>query len=252
MHEIKMLNAGEQGLVVEFGQSIDKNCNLRVHQFAALISERLAGELIEAVPTYRSLLLYFDPLTISRADLAGKLRLLLAELERLPLQQPPGARLITIPVCYDGEFAPDLDFVASHCGLSRQAVIELHTAAPYQIYMLGFTPGYAYLGGMPERLATPRLQQPRTLVPAGSVGIGGSQTAFYTVDSPGGWQLIGRTPVKAFDLSQAPPFLFKAGDYLQFQAISRDEYEAIAAAVAAGSYKPPAANWKGALADDQD
>lgn len=250
MDAIKMLNAGEQGLVVEFGQTIDKERNLRIHRLAALTNQRLANVIIETVPTYRSLLIYFDPLTISRSELTDKLLQLLAEMESMP-QRQQAAKVITIPVCYDGEFAPDLDFVASHNGLSPAEVVTIHTATPYLIYMLGFTPGYAYLGGMSERIATPRLRQPRTLVPAGSVGIGGTQTAFYTVDSPGGWQLIGRTPVKAFDLLKTPPFLFQAGDYLQFQQISRSEYETIAAAVAAGTYQPRAASLKGDLADDQ-
>ena len=235
MDMIKMLDAGEQGLVVEFGQRIDKEINFKVHSLTRRVKQDVSTGIIEVVPTYRSLLIYFDPLLITRCQLKEKIVAIAANLSDTAAQTD--ARILFIPVCYDGEFGPDLSFVARHNGLREEEVIAIHTSRPYLVYMLGFTPGYAYLGGMSDAIATPRLEKPRTKVPAGSVGIGGSQTAFYSVESPGGWQLIGRTPVKAFDFRLAQPFLFAAGDYLQFQAVDRTEYDAIAAAISADRYR---------------
>jgi inhibitor of KinA len=146
--------------------------------------------------------------------------------------------VVEIPVCYGGDFGPDLEFVAQHNKLTTADVVAIHTSVPYLVYMLGFTPGFPYLGGMSDRIAAPRLEKPRTAIPAGSVGIAGSQTGFYPVESPGGWRLIGRTPVKAFDAASVNPFLFAARDYLRFKAIAAQEYAAIAQAVADGSYTP--------------
>jgi inhibitor of KinA len=146
--------------------------------------------------------------------------------------------VVSIPVCYGGAFGPDLDFVAGHNKLSVQEVIDIHTSRPYQVYMLGFTPGFPYLGGMSERIAAPRLAQPRVAIPAGSVGIAGSQTGIYPIESPGGWQLIGRTPLRLFDPGSATPFLFAAGNYLRFTAIDADAFLEIRQQVESGSYAP--------------
>ena len=148
------------------------------------------------------------------------------------------AKVVYIPVCYGGEFGPDLDFVAEHNGLSVDEVVQIHTSTPYLIYMLGFTPGFPYLGGMSERLATPRLEKPRTKIPAGSVGIAGSQTGFYPIESPGGWRLIGSTPIKAFNFVIENPFLFDAGNYLHFVSVSSAEYYTIKQDVENGNYHP--------------
>ncbi|NLG86950.1 MAG: 5-oxoprolinase subunit PxpB, partial [Firmicutes bacterium] len=166
--------------------------------------------------------------------LEGRLLQLIEGLGKLDL---PAPEITVIPVCYGGKFGPDLDYVCEHTGLSAEEVIQLHTGTDYLIYMLGFTPGFSYLGGMDERLATPRLKTPRTHIPAGSTGIAGKQTGIYPIDSPGGWQLIGRTPLKLYDPFRDPPVLLKAGNYVRFTAITEDEYEEIAAQVAAGTYK---------------
>lgn len=228
--------AGEQGLVIEFGDRIDSNINARVHQTAQLIKEHIAGIVLEVVPTYRSLMVYFDPLRIERTALIDRIKALLTEAR--DGQQRSQENVVLIPVCYGGEYGPDLPFVAQHNHMSEHEVVAVHTATPYLVYMLGFTPGFPYLGGMSEKIATPRLSQPRTKIPAGSVGIAGSQTGFYPIESPGGWQLIGRTPVKAFDAAAQKTFLFNAGDYLQFQAISSAEYEEIRHLVATNNYRP--------------
>ncbi len=237
MDEVTFLQAGEQGLVAEFGDAIDARINRRVHNVARLLAASALPGMLEVIPTYRSLLVYFDPLQIDRTQLKEQLRQLAGAEENMPGQPAPAcARVVHIPVCYGGEFGPDLAFVAQHTGLSVDEVITLHSSAPYQVYMLGFTPGFPYLGGMSEQLATPRLEKPRVKIPAGSVGIAGSQTGFYPVESPGGWQIIGRTPINAFDANSAQPFAFAAGDYLQFIPISSDEFFAIRREVEAGAY----------------
>jgi inhibitor of KinA len=237
MDGIRLLNAGEQGLVVEFGASIDPDINRRVHRTASQISAANMPGVLEVVPTYRSLLVYFDPLVITRRELAEHVGRLYADAGAAGMAAST-ARVVEIPVAYGGEYGPDLEFVASHTGLSPAEVIAIHTSVPYLVYMLGFTPGFPYLGGMSERIAAPRLEQPRTAIPGGSVGIAGTQTGIYPVTSPGGWRIIGHTPVKLFNPAAVAPFLFAAGDYLQFKAVSAAEYSAIAAQVAAGGYKP--------------
>jgi inhibitor of KinA len=222
--KVQLLNAGERGLVVELGTTIDPDVNARVHLLAAAISLQLSGEVQEVIPTYRSLLVVFDPLHVPRERLAARIEALAAE----PAAGPPvyQGREVHIPVCYGGAFGPDLEFVAAHNGITPQQVIEIHSASPYLVYMLGFTPGFPYLGGLSQRIATPRLETPRTRVPAGSVGIAGEQTGIYPVESPGGWRLIGRTPLRLFDPHSAHPFLITAGDVLRFKPISLEEFEA--------------------------
>lgn len=237
MDQVRMLTAGEQGLVVEFGSTIAPGINSRVHSLArSLTADRVAG-ITELVPTYRSLLVYFDPFTVTREELKNRIAGMLA-LAAAPEAARAKSRVIHIPVCYGGEFGPDLGFVAEHNRLTAEEVIDIHSSKPYLVYMLGFTPGFPYLGGMSERIAAPRLEKPRTAIPAGSVGIAGSQTGFYPVESPGGWQLIGRTPIKAFNPGSECPFMFAAGDYLKFEPISGDEYDSIRREVDAGNYSP--------------
>lgn len=223
----RMVTAGDQGLVVEFGNTIDEQINRRVHGLRDSLQQQQFPGVKELIPTYRSLFISFDPLVISREELSSKLedRIAAASIEAREGRQ----RVIHIPVCYGGDYGPDISFVASYHSLTVEQVVQLHTASPYLVYMLGFTPGFPYLGGMAPQLATPRLERPRTVIPAGSVGIAGSQTGFYPVASPGGWQLIGRTPVKAFNPRQPQPFLFQAGDYLQFYSISPQEFEVLTA-----------------------
>ncbi len=237
MDNITFLDAGEQGLVVEFGTRIDPEVNRRVHRAGALITAARIPGIIEIVPTYRSLLVYFDPLATARRELGERIRTLIGDGGPEEAAARPG-RVIEIPVGYGGELGPDLDFVASHTGLPPEEVIAIHISVPYLVYMIGFTPGFPYLGGMSERIATPRLEKPRTAIPGGSVGIAGSQTGIYPIASPGGWQIIGRTPVKLFDPAAAAPFLFAAGDHLQFKAVTAAEYAAVAGQVAAGTYAP--------------
>jgi inhibitor of KinA len=233
-----MLCAGEQGLVVEFANVISPQVNARVRRLAGKISQSRVEGVIELVPTYRSLLVYFDPLRLARSDLSRMVEGILAGEEEADKGGTDTVRVIRVPVCYGGEFGPDLDHVAQHNGLSVDEVVAIHTSRPYLVYMLGFTPGFAYLGGMSPKIATPRLEKPRTKIPAGSVGIADQQTGLYPIESPGGWRLVGRTPLKPFSPGSADPFLFAAGDYLQFEPISAEEFKTIGRQVRAGSYVP--------------
>lgn len=240
MNGVELFYAGEQGLVVEFGKDVDKTINAKVHRLAKVLKANASKAILEIVPTYRSLLVYFDPLSLSRNELIAQIEsLLMSEDQVSPAELgKETTNIVHIPVCYQGEFAPDLGYVAQHNGISVDEVVSIHAATPYLVYMLGFTPGFPYLGGMSPKIATPRLDKPRLQIPAGSVGIAGSQTGFYPVESPGGWQLIGRTPVKAFNPDIPNPFLFSAGDYLQFKPISIDEFYEIREQVDAGTYSP--------------
>ena len=220
---VRFLPAGDAALTVEFGNRIALSLNRKVRALATALEKAALAGVVEVVPTYRSLTIYYDPLSLSLADLRHSVEGLLDRLEEIPL---PAPRVVTIPTVYGGEFGPDLPSVARHCGLTEEQVIRLHTRPTYHVYMLGFTAGYPYLGGMSKRLTTPRLPSPRLRVPAGSVGIGGNQTGVYSVESPGGWRLIGRTPLTLFDPAWEVPVLIRPGDQVQFVRITPDEYEA--------------------------
>lgn len=229
---------GECGVVVELGDAIDEAVNARVHALAQAVRERLAAEVEEVVPGYRALLVVHDPLRVPRAGLVRRLRALAAGLPEAPAAAPP--RVVRIPVRYGGAFGPDLDEAARLCGLSPEELVARHTAPLYRVHLLGFTPGFPYLGGLDPRIAVPRLAEPRTRIPPGSVAIGGGQTGIYPVESPGGWRILGRTPLRLFDPAPgaARPFLLAAGDGLRFQAVDDAAYAGIAGAVAAGRFEP--------------
>ncbi len=220
--EPRFLLAGDSALVVEFGDEIGQEVNRRVHALAYALEKNPLPGLGEAIPTYRSLLVHYDPLRLSCDRVQAHLANLVQKGEEIPL---PESRLVEVPVVYGGEFGPDIGFVAEYHGLSVEEVIALHSGATYTVYMLGFTPGFAYLGGLPRALATPRLPTPRQLVPAGAVGIAGEQTGIYPLATPGGWRLIGRTPLQMFDLNRDPPTLLRPGDRVRFVPISAKEYK---------------------------
>ena len=242
----RFLPLGEQGLTVELGDEIDEEVNDRVHLLAAAVRRELVSIVEEVVPTYRSVLLVFDPLRVTRAELVRRVGELLAAAASSPPHgkkrraNAQGARescrVVHVPVCYGGELGPDLGFVAEHNALSPDQVIALHCEPRYRVYMLGFTPGFPYLGGLSPRIAAPRLDQPRAKVAAGSVGIAGPQTGIYPVESPGGWRIIGRTPLRLFDPGAAEPFLLRAGDRLRFRPIASDRLAEIERQVAEGAY----------------
>lgn len=217
----RILPVGDAALVVEFGDRIDPKIHRQVLALAhALEWEPLPG-LRETVPTYCSLLVYYDPRQLLWDEARGRISDALERAAEIPLPEP---RELEIPVVYGGEFGPDIGFVAAHNGLSEADVVRLHTGSTYTVYMLGFAPGFVYLGGLPEALATPRLPTPRPSVPAGSVGIAGLQTGIYGISTPGGWQLIGRTPMPMLDLQRQPPTPLRPGDRVRFIPISAEEF----------------------------
>ena len=231
--EPRFLPGGDKAIFVEFGDGVDPEVNRRVwHLMLATQKARIPG-VIEMVPTYRSLLVYFEPLQIRAQKLQETLYSLVRQLVESELPKP---KLVEIPTVYGDECGPDLQFVASYNNLNVSEVVQIHTATPYLIYMIGFMAGFPYLGGMSPRIATPRLETPRMKIPAGSVGIAGSQTGIYPAESPGGWRLIGRTPLQLFDPSQEPPALFQAGDYLIFVSITPEEFSNIKEAVENHTY----------------
>ena len=229
------LPAGDQSVVVELGDDISPETNRRVRDLTAAVDRAAVAGVYDLMPTYRSLLIYYDPLTISYSGLREKLEDIEKNLDEAALDNP---RVVGIPTLYGGEYGPDLEFVADNAGISTDEVVEIHSGADYLIYMMGFSPGFPYLGGLSEKLHTPRLQTPRTEIPAGSVGIAESQTGVYPVASPGGWRLIGRTPVKMFDQYQEPPSLLAAGDYIRFVPLAgEEEYLEIQNRVEANEYE---------------
>ncbi|WP_315118909.1 5-oxoprolinase subunit PxpB [uncultured Clostridium sp.] len=232
--ETKYLTAGDKALTIEYGNEISEDISNKVRSMmVALESNEIEG-IIEVVPTYRSLMIHYDALIIGYDDLIKELKLLEDKLEDISLPEP---EVIEIPTVYGGEYGPDIENVAKHNGITVEEVIKIHSSKEYLIYMLGFTPGFPYLGGMDEKIATPRLKEPRTKIDKGSVGIAGSQTGIYPIDSPGGWQLIGRTPLKLYEPNREVPILLKAGNYIKFVPISKNQYKTIEKAVNNGTYK---------------
>ncbi|MBM7613504.1 5-oxoprolinase subunit PxpB [Alkaliphilus hydrothermalis] len=227
--------AGDNGIILQLGENISKEINGKIRRIVYWINESKDEfkEVIEVVPTYTTILIIYDPLQSSYGQLVRKLQAV-GKLGRG--QQLPPARIIHVPVVYGGDFGPDLAFVAEHNNLSEAEVIQLHKSEKYLIYMIGFTPGFPYLGGMRKEIATPRLKVPREKISAGAVGIAGNQTGIYPIESPGGWQLIGRTPLDLFNPYREPAVLFQAGDYIKFVEITRDEYIRIEDEVKQGTY----------------
>ena len=230
----RFLPAGDVALSVELGDDISPETNRRVRYLSLAIQGESIPGIIDLVPTYRSVLVYYDPLRLTLPDLQERIRTLEEHLEKAGVQAP---NLVEIPTVYGGEYGPDLGHVAEHNGITTEEVIRLHSGADYLVYMMGFTPGFTYLGGMSERVATPRLQTPRTAIPAGSVGIAEQQTGIYPTESPGGWQLIGRTPLQLFDPQRDPPVVIDAGDYVRFVPIDEIAYLELERQVRAGTYR---------------
>ncbi len=227
--------AGDRALFLNFANRISPQINRKVHLLASFIEKEKGEGILEMVPTYRSLCIYYDPLRLTLKDLKTKISQIEHELERA--KKTPPARVLEIPVVYGGEYGPDLGFVAGSLGLSEEEVIHIHSGRDYLIYMCGFSPGFSYLGSLDKRIATPRLETPRIRVPAGSVGIAEGQTGIYPLESAGGWRLIGRTPLKLFHPYKDPPIPFMPGDYFRFIPISEEEYQKILGEVRRGDYK---------------
>ncbi len=222
--QARILPAGDQAVLLEFGNEIHPDINRRVQALAHKAREEKISGIGELVPSYCTLLVYYDPLALSFAEVASWVRSLLAggldeSAESRPVKE--------VPVLYGGACGPDLAFVAGHNGILEKDVVRIHTGETYLVYVVGFVPGFSYMGTVPEKIRAPRLRNPRTRVPAGTVGIAGMQTGIYALESPGGWQLIGQTPLNLFDLGRNPPSFFEAGDRVKFYAIDEKEFHLI-------------------------
>ena len=209
----RILPLGDSSLLVQFGKEIDLQINRRVHALGNLVESVSISGIIETVPAYGTLLVQYDPLVISFTQVRDFLREKISQVEETESRKP---RQIEVPVRYGGEYGIDLESVAHHLQLEVEDIIRIHTQRTYTVFMMGFTPGFPYMGKLDDTLVMPRLETPRTHVPAGTVAIAGSQTGIYPIASPGGWQLIGWTPLKLFDPKSDSPFLFLPGDEVKF------------------------------------
>ena len=213
---------GDRAISIDFGQVIDPKINRHIRQTIERIKELQLEGIIELVPTYCALLVEYDAMLYSYSDICNIIEPTLEE--GMTDTTNELLTVVEVPTVYGGDFGPDLSFVASHNHLSEDEVVSIHSGTDYLVYMLGFIPGFTYLGGMDPRIATPRLSSPRTLIPAGSVGIAGEQTGTYPSDSPGGWQIIGCTPVTMYDMSKKQAALLRAGDYVRYVPIDDTEF----------------------------
>ena len=227
MDPVTIIAAGDAALVVELPQRVDPEINARLIQMAEALRQRAGGVIRDAVVGYCTLTVYFDPLRVDASWLAG-------EILDVAKEDPPDGyeqgSTIEVPVCYGGELGPDLADVARACGCSEEEVVRLHTEVMYRVYVVGFVPGFAYMGVVDDRLALPRRTSPRTKVPAGSVAIAAGQTGIYPIETPGGWHLLGRTPIRPFDPGRPEPVLFRPGDRVRFRAIDRRTFDQLAVA----------------------
>jgi inhibitor of KinA len=219
----RMSLLGDCAVVIAFGDEINQAINRRVKAFGDRLAAASLPAIVEHIPAFTNVTVIYDPLRAEYKDVVAKIRRVV---EVLPEQITGGeARTVEIPVCYGGDFGPDLESVAERNRLSPDEVIAIHCESTYPVYMIGFAPGFPYLGGMSERISAPRLDSPREKIPAGSVGIAGKQTGIYPIETPGGWRLIGRTPLRLFNATRDPPSLLEAGDLVRFTAIDREEFE---------------------------
>lgn len=234
--EVRYLPEGDSGLLMEFSDAIEPETNARIRTLLDHLEKEGLEPMgiVEVIPTYRSILFLYDPL---KTDFKALTRALKEKEKGGPEKTQTLFRQLTLPVLYGGEEGPDLPFVAEHAGRTIEEVIHIHTAPDYLVYMLGFTPGFTYLGGLDPRIFTPRLKTARIRIPAGSVGIADKQTGIYPIDSPGGWQLIGKTPLALYTPKTDPPVLLRAGDHIKFEAIDKDQYDEIREKVQKGTYQ---------------
>ncbi|MFN2313631.1 MAG: 5-oxoprolinase subunit PxpB [Bacteroidales bacterium] len=231
--DLKYIPSGDSAFIIKAGDAISEEINATVRKLLVRLEMENISGITDFIPSYNQLMVCYDPSVLDYKQLLEISEKCAADLGALEL---PEAGVIHVAVLYGGEYGPDLQYVAEYNGLTVDDVITIHSSVACLVYMLGFTPGFCYLGGMDKRIATPRQETPRLKIPSGSVGIAGDQTGIYPLESPGGWQLIGRTPLRLFNPDSKPEFLFRAGDYIRFYPVDRDEYARIAAEVAAGTF----------------
>lgn len=230
LRDARFLSCGDSALCVEFSREVDEQANTVALALASALDAEPPAGMQEALPTYRSVLVAYDPLVTSAREMTDHIRTCLT---RIRPSDELGRR-VEIPVYYGGDACLDLDELAEIKGMDREELIALHMSVEYRVYMIGFAPGFAYLGGLPMRLATPRKPVPRQMVPAGAIGIGGKQASVNSVAGPSAWHFIGQTPLRLFDPRRADPFLLDAGDNLRFRRIDEAEFEDLSARVSRG------------------
>ncbi len=233
MTSYQIIPVGDQALDIEFANRIDPVVNRHLQEIGRYILKQHLSAVKTIIPAYRTLTVTFDGGQTSFEKLKDQLEPLIEKSMSAPL---PPSKTWLIPVCYGGKHGPDLDDVARFAGLSAEEVVNEHVSKAYLIYFLGFLPGFAYMGSVDQKIAMPRLEQPRLEIPAGSVGIAGKQTGFYPVASPGGWRIIGRTPLKLYD-EKNPASFYHAGDSVKFFAVDEDEFQKIQLADQMGKYQ---------------
>ncbi|MGG1545983.1 5-oxoprolinase subunit PxpB [Bacillus paralicheniformis] len=236
LSNVTMSPLGDSAVIIQLGEGISE----QTHRVVSALTKRIENDpfpgFIECVPAFTSVTVFYQPFEVYRKMESGKAvdspyekvkALIEHHLQELTMEEETNQRTVEIPVCYGGGFGPDLEEVADINGLTAQEVIDIHTSGEYLVYMIGFAPGFPYLGGMSEKIAAPRRSSPRTSIPAGSVGIAGMQTGVYPLSTPGGWQLIGNTPLELFKPYEQPPSLLRAGDIVKFVSVTEEEYHAL-------------------------
>ncbi|MDR1018418.1 MAG: 5-oxoprolinase subunit PxpB [Lachnospiraceae bacterium] len=234
MGEMKFLTSGDKSMVVEFGTVIDEKINNQVQELKEKLQMANISGIVSLLPTFRSLMITYNPKEITFAKIATEIKSL-GEITGESFNNKK--RILKIPCCYGARFGMDLRDMEDHTGLSRDEIISIHSSVDYKIYMLGFLPGFVYLGGLDKRIEMPRLSNPRLKIRPGSVGIAGDQTGVYPLASPGGWRLIGGTPVDFYNPDREDPILCKAGEYIRFVPISIGDYYDIRHEIMKGTYK---------------
>ena len=234
MQNIRILTEGDSSVLIEFGKEISPEINRKITATVQMMKEQHIEGVVDMIPAFCSLLINYDPRVISFDELKKRLE----HLVKLDAKAGKSRKKIyEIPVCFGGEYGPDMENIAKNAGLTEEEVIKIRSSRDFLIYMLGFLPGFCYLGGLDERIHTPRLANPRIKINAGSGGSGGSQTGIYPLDSPGGWQLMGMTPVNTYEPNRETPILVEAGDYIRFVPIDEAEYNRIKELVERGEYQ---------------
>lgn len=236
----KYIPLGDSAFIIKAGEEISVEVNRTIRKLLVRIEQEKIEGIVDFIPSYNELMVCYNPSVTGYRKLLDTLQSIDKGVESITL---PTASIIHVPVLYGDEFGPDLNEVANFNSISEEDVVKIHTSTSYLVYMLGFTPGFCYLGGMDERIVTPRKHSPRLKIPAGAVGIADKQTGIYPIESPGGWQLIGQTPLKLFDPIRKPEFLIQPGDYIKFIPISKNEFVKIASEVSFGNYVVAKSNY---------
>ncbi len=220
----KIMVISDSSIIIEYPPSISEEINNNIRSVVKEIKNSLSDQIVDIIPAYHNIIIGYDCLEVDPSELCEKISGLVSGIEKSGTED---REIVEIPVCYEEPYGLDMDDVCEIHNITKEELIRKHTEPEYLVYMIGFTPGFPYLGGMDESLATPRKKEPRSKIPAGSVGIAGSQTGVYPIASPGGWQIIGRTPLKLFDPYRDNPVMIEAGQYIKYKSISAEEYERI-------------------------